>query len=165
MTISEEWRDIKDFEGYQVSNLGRVKRLDKETKQYPDKDGYMIVFLYKNNKSKSKKVHRLVAQAFIPNPNNYPIINHKDNKPDNNAVNNLEWCTYHYNNTYGSHQERQSESHKQYYIAIYPEGKTVRFHGLDEVAEYFNVAKGSASHWVNGTRKNNNGIKLIREVA
>ena len=104
---NEIWRDIKGYEGlYQISNLGRVKSLGR--KSYSNvclkdkilnpalecKNGYKRVCLCKDGKEKRIKVHRLVAQAFIPNPDNKPIINHKDGNKINNSVENLEWCTY-----------------------------------------------------------------------
>ncbi|RXM57212.1 NUMOD4 domain-containing protein [Clostridium tetani] len=116
----EIWEDIEGYEGlYQVSNLGRVKSLnyknrgiEKLLKQFEDSKGYLKVGLSKNKKSKHLFVHRLVAKAFIPNLNNYPIINHKDENPLNNSINNLEWCTYKYNNNYGTKKERISKANK-----------------------------------------------------
>ena len=109
----EIWKDIPEYEGkYQVSNLGRVKSLQRwsGTKYYNreyilnnyvnKKNGYVYVYLTKNNKGKNIRLHRLVAQAFIPNPNNYLYINHKDCDRTNNNVNNLEWCTASYNVKY-----------------------------------------------------------------
>lgn len=106
--MNEIWRDVKGYEGlYQVSSLGNVRSLDryKENnrgrylqkgrilrKSY-DKDGYSMVGLYKNGKSCSKKVHRLVAQTFIPNPKNKPTVNHKNGIRDDDRVSNLEWAT------------------------------------------------------------------------
>ena len=109
MENKEEWRAIKGYEGlYEVSNTGRVRTIKKGSpyvlKMY-DKFGYKDVMLWKNNKMKNKRVHRLVAEAFIPNPNLYPIINHKDENPLNNSVWNLEWCTAKYNSTYGRAQD------------------------------------------------------------
>ena len=69
----------------------------------------MKVSLNKNGKTKQHFIHRLVAQAFIPNPNNYPCVNHKDEKPSNNYVSNLEWCSYQYNNNYGTRNEKVAE--------------------------------------------------------
>ena len=120
--MKEIWKDIKDYEGlYQVSNLGRVKSLErlaksnnnnyrivkkKFLKKYEDKDGYIKVSLNKNAKSKAYAMHRLIAEAFIPNPNNYPCINHKDENKQNNNLENLEWCTVKYNNNYGTRIQR-----------------------------------------------------------
>ena len=111
--MKEVWKDIKGFEGlYQVSNLGRIKsfygwngkkyvqreKILNPYKQVAGKNYYRyVVKLNKYGKLKDMKVHRLVAQAFLPNPNNYPIINHKDGNPLNNKVDNLEWCTQKYN--------------------------------------------------------------------
>ena len=91
----EEWRDIKGYEGaYQVSSYGRIRSFKnnkvKVLKAQYHYKGYLFVTLLKNGISKKYKVHRLVAQAFIPNPNNYPQVNHKDEVKDNNVVENLD---------------------------------------------------------------------------
>lgn len=110
----EIWKDIKGYEGlYLVSNLGDVYSCLSNKKLKPGSDnGYLKVNLCKNNKVKQFTVHRLVALAFLPNENNYPCVNHKDENPSNNNVNNLEWCTYKYNNNYGSIRERISKTLK-----------------------------------------------------
>ena len=110
--MEEIWKDIKGYEGkYQVSNLGRVKRLRHKVnsnnggrytsemyiKSTDNGNGYKIVGLSKNHKRKNYYVHRLVAEAFIENLNNYKEVNHKDNNKDNNQINNLEWCDRSYN--------------------------------------------------------------------
>ena len=99
--MKENWKDIKGYEGiYQVSDKGRIKSLannktrkEKILKLRKDKNGYLEVNLHKDNKSITRKVHRLVAEAFISNPYNKPYINHKDCNPSNNNADNLEWCT------------------------------------------------------------------------
>jgi hypothetical protein len=125
----EIWRDIAGYEGYyQVSNFGRVRSLDKMQnyngsarlhkgrilKPNNDGRGYLIVDLSKNNRSVTKTIHRLVAMAFLENPNNLPQVNHKDEDKENNFVfvnkdgsvdlnkSNLEWCTVSYNVNYGN---------------------------------------------------------------
>lgn len=101
--MQEIWKDIKGYEGlYQVSNLGRIKSFHKyrTTNRIMKprlKRGYYQIGLRKDSKRKWYSIHRLVAQAFILNSNNYPIINHKDGNKLNNNVDNLEWCTYSYN--------------------------------------------------------------------
>lgn len=129
--MEEIWRDIVGYEGlYQVSNMGRVRSLDRIGKgrwgympkkgvmlsQTTDTSGYKIVNLWKDNIIKSPKVHRLVAQAFIPNPSNLPQVNHKDEVKTNNCVDNLEWCSVKYNNNYGTRIERVSNSMKGKHI-------------------------------------------------
>ena len=111
------WKDIPGYEGlYQVSNTGKVRSLNYRRtgkkqilKQYINNTGYKRVALRKNNKVKWYLVHRLVAQAFIPNPHNYPIINHKDENPANNAVWNLEWCTMDYNIDYSKNKKMEKQ--------------------------------------------------------
>lgn len=82
-------------------------------KPYKNNKGYLVVDLRIDNKTKKCLVHRLVALTFLDNPQNYPIINHKDNNPLNNRVSNLEWCTYSYNNTFSYQQGRHPESEKK----------------------------------------------------
>ncbi len=138
MTLNEQWRDIPGYEGlYQVSNFGRIwsnervvtvdysnnyrtvvdefkyTQPGKIMKLRQNKGGYVVVSLTKNKIQKKYMVHRLVAQAFIPNPNNLPFINHKDENKQNNHTNNLEWCDAKYNTNYGTCIERRS--YKQRY--------------------------------------------------
>lgn len=120
--MQEIWKDVPGYEGqYQVSNTGRVRSLDRIKpdgifqhgtirKTYLDACGYELVALRKNNKPKNWSVHRLVATAFIPNPDNLPQVNHKDEIRNHNTVDNLEWCTIEYNQRYGHRRQRSSES-------------------------------------------------------
>ena len=101
----EEWRDIKGFEGlYQVSNLGNVRSFKfgkvRMMKLSKGREGYLQLGLLKNGKNTTIRVHRLVAEAFISNPNNFTDINHKDECKTNNRVDNLEWCTETHNIEY-----------------------------------------------------------------
>lgn len=132
--MQEIWKDIKfeekghlyNYEGiYQVSNYGRVRTLTHRTRNNhlikekfkslrSDKNGYKITTLTVNGNAKDFKVHRLVAYMFLKNDNNYPIVNHKDENPTNNHVDNLEWCTYKDNINYGSCVLKMSKRVNQY---------------------------------------------------
>lgn len=117
----EEWRDIDGYEGlYQISNIGRVKSFDRVVrtfggyrtiggriiKPHHDKDGYWRIGLSKDRKQKQHYVHRLVAKAFLENPDNLPVINHKNEIKDDDRVENLEWCTIYYNSVYNGKMEK-----------------------------------------------------------
>ena len=123
----EIWKPVIGYEGlYEVSNWGRVKSLkfgkERILKLFKDTSGYLCVKLCKNTNQCQFKVHRLVAQAFIPNPNNLPQINHKDECKTNNIVSNLEWCDRKYNINYGTRTEKCSKKVYQYTL----DGKFVK---------------------------------------
>lgn len=125
--MKEIWRNIKNYEGlYQVSNMGRIKSFHKYggtnerilklkihysyNRQRMDYN----ICLCKNGHAKSYSVARLVAEAFIPNPNNLPQVNHKNEFDTlNNSVENLEWCTAKYNTNYGTHNKRSAKNRKR----------------------------------------------------
>lgn len=127
MEEKEIWKDVVGYEGfYQVSNLGRIRSLPNlDAKQkfnyreyykiltpFLEKSGYLRVQLTRGNR-KRVLLHRLVAEAFVPNPNNYPIVNHKDENTTNNRADNLEFCTVKYNSSYGTANERRYNSYKE----------------------------------------------------
>ena len=139
--MEEIWKDIEGYEGrYQVSNLGRVRSLDRMTecnngrkffvagrvmKMWQRKDGYMSVVFWTNNKPYTFLIHRLVAEAFISNPDNLPMINHKDEDKTNNHVDNLEWCTNQYNLTYKNVQYRSKATRRKAVIQMTLDDKFV----------------------------------------
>ena len=114
----KEWRNIDGFPNYMVSNTGEIKSLNynktgKEKVLIPHKlsNGYLGINLYDNDKKSCYLlIHRLVTQAFLPNPNGCRIINHKDENRSNNSVNNLEWCSHKYNLNYGNRNSKLSNS-------------------------------------------------------
>lgn len=148
--LSEVWKDIRGYEGfYQVSNYGRVRSItrtfkrkdglvktfqERVLKQGTNPNGYKYVNLSKGSGVYCARVHRLVAQAFLNNERNLPCINHKDEDKENNHVNNLEWCSYRYNNTYNNKHLSRATKVLQYsqdgefikaYISVSEAEKTV----------------------------------------
>lgn len=114
-------KDIKGYEGlYAITSCGKVWSYisNKFLKQKIDKDGYCTVNLYKDKKRKTKKIHRLVAEAYLENPNNLPEVNHKDEIKTNNSIQNLEWCSTKYNRQYGTRIQRATEkTRKKLYVS------------------------------------------------
>ena len=111
-------KDIRNFEGlYAVTSCGKVWSYKSQKFLSPckrdGKRGYLTVILYKDGKGKNFYVHRLVAEAYIPNPDNLPQVNHKSEKKEENWVGNLEWTTAKQNNNYGSRNERAAISRKK----------------------------------------------------
>lgn len=129
-----------------VSNTGRIysksSKLVKKTSFL--KDGHEVIMLSKNGRKYGTFVHRLVAKAFIPNPDNLPIINHKDENPRNNDVSNLEWCTYSYNNTYNAtHLKRAEKKSKKVY----------KYDSSGKIVEIYDSA-GKAAESVGASKSN-----------
>ena len=132
----EVWKPINDYEDYyEVSNYGRFKSLKRGIILHPykQKDGYLLIDLFKDGVRNTKLAHRVVAETFIDNPNNLPCVNHKDEIKDNNNVANLEWCDYSYNNSYGSKTERIRTTKKEKYKDV-----DDRYHGYKIVAYDYN---------------------------
>ena len=166
--MEEIWKDVVEYEAlYQVSNLGRVKSLqridsnnhivkEKIKKLSTDKDGYKCVFLSKGNKNIQYKVHRLVALAFIPNPDNLPQVGHKDESRDNNIVTNLEWTNSKENNNMPLRIARSIQSHKSQNKygdnprAIKVECDNIVFDCIKRCAEYYKVNDRTMQQWLSG---------------
>ena len=138
----EYWKPVVGYENlYEVSNLGRIRSFDRWVKSkngsiricrgrilkpYTNKDGYLYVVLCKNNKHKTYKVHRLVAEAFLPNPDNLPQVNHKDENKQNNNVENLEFCDCKYNINFGTAIARRSKTISKAVVQYTLDGTFVR---------------------------------------
>ena len=122
-------KDIKGYEGiYGITSCGRVwsyrrkRSLEPGTNRY----GYLYVNLHKDGKAKSYVIHRLVAEAYIPNSENLPQVNHKDENKANNCLQNLEWCDCKYNNNYGTRNEKVSNSLKIPILQYTLDGEFIR---------------------------------------
>lgn len=167
--MKEIWKPIPEYEGYyEVSNTGKVKSLtrtiiDKNGVQYTyigkektpsiANHGYYSVTLYKQHQTKTFLIHRLVALVFLPNPNNLPFVNHKDENKLNNNVENLEWCSQEYNNNYGTVNERKSQTLTQNSIIMCNKNTH------EPIKEFFNVYK--ALEYLNKPRNGNGNIYKV----
>ena len=131
-----EWVKISRNTNYSINRRGEIRNdaTGRIKSAYVNPaNGYLTVDLYKNNKSQKVTVHRLLAEAFIPNPDGLPQINHKDENPRNNRADNLEWCTREYNINYGSRTEKTSHKVAQYTL----DGKLVNtFPSIREASRY-----------------------------
>ena len=183
----EKWVNIENHPRYFISNFGRVfsKKSNKVMKnRVVSKNGYQQITL----DNSQLLVHRLVAQAFIPNPNNLPCVNHKDENPGNNDFRNLEWCTYKYNSNYGTNPSRHSKKILDRYnndpdwksdcikrLAEIQKKKRKRVVQLDKFNNYLKTYESSYAtekdghlsvhvcDCANGKRKTHHGYKWIWE--
>lgn len=157
--MQEVWKDVKGYEGlYKISNLGNIKSCNKSWIGYNyqsksnilikmkgkklrpscSKCGYKQIILSKNNFSKLKLIHRLVAEAFIPNPENKPCVNHKDGNKTNNCVSNLEWCTY---------KENSIHAFKTGLSTSYLKGKYGKDHNLSKSVKQYDLNGNLIKIW------------------
>lgn len=178
--MKEVWKNISGYEGlYQVSNLGRIKSLphkvyNKLIGEYISKEkilkqgslvrGYKGVGLYKNGKEKTQKVHRLVAEAFIPNPNNYPEVNHKNEDTSDNRVTNLEWCTSKYNSNYGTRTQRIAQKNlnrnkSKRVLQLDLSGNLIHVWPSASETQRNGFSQGNVSACCRGERKTHKGYK------
>ena len=183
----EKWVNIENHPSYFISNFGRVFSKKSNTvmkNRVVSKNGYQQITL----DNSQLLVHRLVAQAFIPNPNNLPCVNHKDENPGNNDFRNLEWCTYKYNSNYGTNPSRHSKKMLDRYnndpdwksdcikrLAEIQKKKRKRVVQLDKFNNYLKTYESSYAtekdghlsvhvcDCANGKRKTHHGYKWIWE--
>lgn len=150
----EEWKPIEGFNGlYEISNKGMVRNASNQKikKQHVDNVGYYAVSLSKNNRIYLHRVHRLIAIAFIPNPLNLPCINHKDENKLNNSIENLEWCTKAYNNTYGGRVGRITNKKKKIVLQIKESGEIIKeWDSVKQAATVLNLSEISISRYARG---------------
>ena len=151
--------EIDNFPGYFITKEGKVfskghKYNDlHEMTLKQDKDGYLEVGIYKDGKRYFKRVHRLVAQSFIPNPENYPQVNHKDGNKNNNDVSNLEWCTCSHNLKHSFKELNRKPSITTNKIVILTNlntGENIKFNSIKECANYVNMSFEHVGRILNG---------------
>ena len=166
LTSFEEWRPVPGYEGlYEASNTGKVASLNyngtgarQELKPIKTHHGYLNVRLYRNGKWEVIRLHRVIAETFIPNEENLPEINHIDENPANNAVDNLEWCTHRYNCNYGGRIERQRKAMingkcSKAVIATLPDGSVERYPSQAEASRQLKCSQGRISDACKGIIK------------
>lgn len=159
-----EYKLIKDFPDYMVSSDGKVWSLKygkmKELKPWTVR-GYLYVALCNNGQQVFKRVHRLVAQAFIDNPDKLPQVNHKDEVKTNNCVENLEWCTAEYNSNWATHNERVAKAHinhKAFSVPVVCVETGVVYPSAHEAERQTDIKWQSISACCNGKRKTAGGF-------
>ena len=171
MEEKEIWKDIEGYEGmYQVSNMGNVKSLNYNNtgkegilKPWKNKDGYLQVQLYQDRKRKMYLVHQLVATAFCENPMGFTVVNHKDENKQNNCMENLEWCSVLYNNTYNGRAKKigkkVAEKLSKPVIAIDKRtGLIVEFLSIQEASRQTAISQGHICECCQGKRKSIGGF-------
>lgn len=176
--MAEIWKPVKGYEDYQVSSLGRVKRGKRFLKGTIDKDGYKDIFLCKNGKIKHIRLHRLVAEMFVPNPNNLETVDHIDSDKTNNCVNNLQWLSAR-DNVIKSHKDRghviggkrrksglaRGEALRQPVIQMSLDGKIIKeFLSLMDAERATGIGSGRISNCVNGRKKTAGGYIWQRKI-
>lgn len=182
ISIKPKWKDIVGYEiEYQINQFGEIRTLKDSPKlkkydvlkpQISKRNGYVYQMLYKNGKEKLLRVHRLVAMAFLPNPNNLPQVNHKDGNKQNNSVDNLEWCEqsdnmkHAYKNGLQIPSENQRKAIintnklKQKKVCQIKDGKIINtFSGISKASRQTKISISCISRCCNLKRKSTNGYE------
>ena len=173
----EEWKPVKNYEQYyEVSSLGRIRSLDRKTifkdgrvRQFYGKvliintvnnSGYLTVSLHDRGKSKTFLVHRIVAEAFVENPNQYTEVNHIDQNKKNNRVENLEWCTNKENVNHGNEIERGAKKQRRNFVQLDMDGNLVKvWSGFKKMQRETGVQRKSVYECCVGKRDSYMGYK------
>lgn len=173
LKLNELWLSYPNNPNYLVSNLGRIRGwhgghnrwINKKTRK--DKDGYLIVGLTNlNGTLTTARVHRMVAETFIPNPSNCPVVNHKDNIKDNNDVSNLEWVTISYNTKHGYHIGASVSKASKIIKASFPNGELYSYYGsCSKMAKAFKIGRSRAEKDVkSGSFLNILNLEIVEEI-
>ena len=165
----EIWKNID--KRYSISNMGHVKsnyaNKEKILKPYLNRNGYLMVDIRSRNKRKSESVHRLVANAFLPNPDNLPEVNHKDEDKTNNCVDNLEWCDRKYNCNYGTRNIRKAEGCKKKIYSVDKSNNKLHYNSVIEASELSGIPRSNISKVLsnNYPHKTAGGFQWFYETA
>ena len=176
--MKEQWKIIEGTENrYEISNTGKIRSLNykntgetRELKPAPDPKGYLRTMILMGGKYKTVKIHRLVASAFIPNPEGKPQVNHKDGNKENNCVDNLEWSTnianaHHainnglFKNSYKA-TEAANKKRERPVIAIDENGREYEFPSISEASRQLNISRRHVQSVLKGTRNNAGGYRF-----
>ena len=166
MSEVETFVKIEGFDNYEVSNLGKVRNIKtgKILKPSLNHNGYLRLWLYENNKQKQLYLHRIVATAFIDNPEAKPCVNHIDENKTNNDLNNLEWCTERENNVHGTRMKRIAEKRFKKVIQLDLNDNVLNvFESIKQAGQETGVFATSISACCNGRIKSSGGFKWRRE--
>lgn len=172
MKVKEIWKPVVNYEGeYEVSNMGRVRSLKSNLmlKACGMRGDYLRVCLCKDGVCKNHLIHRLVAEAFISPIPQGMVVNHKDENPTNNCVENLEICSYYYNNNYGTAPLRRSKSisiakSKPIILRHCIDGSVFYFHGGKDASRYFNKKSNGIPNLICKARnKGKNKVRIDGE--
>lgn len=151
--------EVKDFKGYFVDEIGNVYgKNGNPLKPSDNGNGYKIVILRKDNKSYAKTVHRLIANAFLENPNGFAEINHKDENKSNNKVENLEWCNHSYNNSYGTKIDRMKNTWEKNKInckKVVCIETGIKYASIKDAATALNIFSGDISRACRNVKNHN----------
>ena len=152
-------KEIKDFENYVVHSDGKIyNKRGKSICEWKDNVGYLQVKLFKDGKMYYRRVHRLVAEAFIPNPNNLKQVNHIDGDKTNNDISNLEWCNNKENTKHGYENNLYHSKHRSIKIEVYKKNtnnKLYEFKSIRETANTLNINRKTLSRILFDDKENN----------
>lgn len=160
--MEEIYKVIQEFDKYEVSNTGNIRNVASHKILIPwtNNKGYLVVGLRKNGKTYRVTVHRLVAQAFIPNPNNYPQVNHIDENKSNNNVINLEWCTNLENRRHGTVRRRIGEHFRKPVEQLNFDNNVIRrFSSITEASSALHLDASTIGDCCRGIYSQSGGFK------
>ena len=166
MSEVETFVKIEGFEKYEVSNLGKVRNIKsgRIIKPFLNNSGYLLHCLCENNKKKNLLLHRIIATAFIDNPEEKPCVNHIDENKTNNDLSNLEWCTVRENIIHGTRIKRSSEKHFKKVIQLDLNDNVLNeFESMKQAGQETGIDASSIGKCCNGKLKSAGGYKWMKK--